>query len=154
MSWSTRQLILSVSSSLRSLWFIFYVKHVRISIVGRFLSQAIAWWPKNLNCSVGRIFFFFNLFQPGEKKNRETISLLYLQSFFLCDFLLSYPPTNTTMHCKKLKYDTVYWKTFFQAFGIKAVKYIECREIDRSNHNTLHQGSSGEKMEMFLFWSI
>ena len=43
------------------------------------LSQAIAWWPKNLDCSVGRIFFFFNLFQPG-KKNR----VCYIYNHFSC----------------------------------------------------------------------
>ena len=43
--------------------------------------------------------------------SRETISLLYLRhnQFFLWDFLLSYPPSKTTVNCKKLKCDIVYY---------------------------------------------
>ena len=44
----------------------------------------------------------------GALKRDNQFVIFTTWSFFLWDFLLSYPPSNTIMHCEKLKCDIVY----------------------------------------------
>ena len=55
----------------------------------------------------------------GALKRDNQFIVFTTLSFFSWDFLLSYPPSNTTMHHKKLKWDIVYLK------GIKFCGYFQ-----------------------------